>query len=131
MLRFRRLQPFIDTSATPWTYHNWFKTFELDFGSFIHHEFLISSNPLNISDNLNENINIYPNPTNEDFIIEGYIGNNSTLLIIDQMGKIIYSEKINSHFIRKSIDFEKYSTGFYTIKIKNPTGEIYKKIVKQ
>ena len=131
MLRFRRLQPFIDTSSTPWTYHNWFKTFELDFGSFIHHEFLIASNPLSISDNLKENINVYPNPTNENFIIDGYIGNNSTLLIIDQMGKIIYSEKINSNFIRKSINFEKYSAGLYTIKIKSPKVEIYKKIVKQ
>ena len=131
MLRFRRLQPFIDTSATPWTYHNWFKTFELDFGSFIHHEFLIASNPLSISDNLKENINVYPNPANESFFIDGYVGNNSKLLIIDQMGKIIYSEKINSHFIRKSINFEKYSAGLYTIKIKSPKVEIYKKIVKQ
>ena len=47
------------------------------------------------------------------------------------MGKIIYSEKINSHFIRKSINFEKYSAGLYTIKIKSPKVEIYKKIVKQ
>ena len=34
------------------------------------------------------------------------------------MGKIIYSEKINSHFISKSINFEKYSAGLYTIKLK-------------
>ena len=31
MLRFRRLNPFIDTTSVPWAYHNWFKTFELDF----------------------------------------------------------------------------------------------------
>ena len=131
MLRFRRLNPSLTPRRHLGHTHNWFKTFELDFGSFIHHEFLIASNPLSISDKLKENINVYPNPTNENFIIDGYIGNNSTLLIIDQMGKIIYSEKINSNFIRKSINFEKYSAGLYTIKIKSPKVEIYKKIVKQ
>ena len=30
MLRFRRIDPFIDSTSIPWSYHNWFKSFELD-----------------------------------------------------------------------------------------------------
>ena len=28
-----RIEPFLDSATTPWVYHNWFKTFELDFWS--------------------------------------------------------------------------------------------------
>ena len=131
MLRFRRLQPFIDTTSTPWSYHNWFKTFELDFGSFIHHEFMVASSPVSIQENIKPYINIYPNPSNSDFMLQGFLEEEAELTIINKIGKIIYKEKINAKFIRKKISFQQYPAGVYIVKIQTSKEEIIRKIVKQ
>ena len=73
----------------------------------------------NITSNINElnnNLEIYPNPTNGKKQV--YISNDyviKELLVIDQLGKVISIQKADN--TRTSIDISKYSSGLYFISI--------------
>ena len=131
MLRFRRMEPFLDSAATPWVYHNWFKTFELDFGAYIHHEFTTSTLPLTINEKSKSFFKVYPNPTTEKLIAEGLLINNGYLQIQDKLGRVIYTENIMSGLFKITLSLENYANGIYFLKVTSKDIDYVKKVVKQ
>ena len=131
MLRFRRIEPFIDTTSIPWVYYNWFKSFELDFGSYIHHEFITSETPLIIKDESKSFLNIYPNPTTDKIIVEGNLSQNGKILLQDKLGKIIFTRDVKSNSFKITINMSKYANGIYFLKIESQDIQSIKKLVKQ
>ena len=71
-----------------------------------------------------EEIMIYPNPSQGNFIVESPIGK---LFIYNVLGKIIYSQKIISE--KSKIDLSKQSKGFYFLKLNYGDKIIMRKIV--
>ena len=77
---------------------------------------------------LNNNLEIYPNPTNGKKQV--YISNDyaiKELLVIDQLGKVISSQKTDNS--RATIDISKYSSGLYFISIIDKYGTKTRPIV--
>jgi hypothetical protein len=130
MLRFRRLQPYVDTTATPWTYHNWFKTFEGDFGSYLHHEFIVAENPLSINEPPKSKFDVYPNPTSKKLNLDGNLISNGEIVILNTMGELLYQKQLLPGEINMTLNMKNYPNGIYMIKIKDNYGELVKKIVK-
>ncbi len=71
------------------------------------------------------NINIYPNPNNGNFIIEG-AEVNANLIILNLLGKQIINQKISS--IKTEIDLSNSSNGIYFIQISSEKESIIRKI---
>jgi hypothetical protein len=129
MLRFRRLTPFVDTTNIPWTYHNWFNTMELDFGSFIHHEFTASSQSTSINEQ--EGVfNIFPNPATDKLMIHADLKSKTLITLKDQLGRIVYSENMEQGVIKITIDLSDYSNGIYLLNAFSKDSRITKKIIK-
>jgi len=111
---------------------SWLKSFNADFGTNIVHQFTVGSGqPLTIQNKV-ENWNIYPNPTNDKFIIEGLSEGGTQIIINDNVGKSVFNTTIpQTGFITKNIDISHLENGIYIIKISNNTTTITKKLVKQ
>ena len=130
MMRFRRTETYIDTITTPPSYYTWIKTFEMDFGKSIHHEFITSSTALNISEETTESILIYPNPTSDNIIIQANLKGAKKIMLQDYLGRTIYSNKVlNDKFIEQ-INLSKYSNGMYLLKIISDDKEHIRKVIK-
>ncbi|MAO01820.1 MAG: hypothetical protein CMD05_02690 [Flavobacteriales bacterium] len=130
-LKLRRINAYVDTNATPWTYHTWFKDFELDFGSFIHHEFVVGDYGLNIGSNKNMSFDIFPNPSYNNLTIRGTFLEKGKIIIYDNLGRSIYSKKYNHGIQNITIDMSSFSKGLYFIKLKSKTSQKIEKIIKQ
>ncbi len=130
-LRFRRLNPFVDSTATPMTYHTWIKSFELDFGSSLHHEFTVSSNALNIKEESKTFINVYPNPIKNALTIKGLFKTKSNVTIFDKLGRIVYDNAIGAGNVQTSIDMSNFDNGIYILQINSEKNKYIRKIVKQ
>ena len=81
-----------------------------------------------ISENdLNSTIKIYPNPTQNNLIVEGE--NMKSITIVNSHGMIVYKIwDINN--MKCSVDLSKYYSGIYYLKIATVEGETIRKIVK-
>ena len=130
-LKLRRINAYVDTNVTPWTYHTWFKDFELDFGSFIHHEFVVGDYGLNIGSNKNMSFDIFPNPSYNNLTIKGTFLEKGQIIIYDNLGRSIYSKKYNHGVQNITIDMSSFSKGLYFIKLKSKTSQKIEKIIKQ
>ena len=109
---------------------SWIKSFEGDFGRSIHHQFKIGS-PTNILDESLQNWEIYPNPTKNQFNIQGVITEATTIILTNNLGEIVQQFKIDERGVfKKNIALEGLSNGIYFIKISNSKEEITKKVVK-
>jgi len=73
------------------------------------------------------NIAVYPNPTNDKIEIES--PKKTNIEIINARGQII--EKLKTSNIKTKVDLTKYSSGVYIIKAKTDNGIIVKKIIKK
>jgi Secretion system C-terminal sorting domain len=71
-------------------------------------------------------ISIFPNPANGILFING-LTTQSDVWIYDLTGKMILNPQVDSN----QIDISSLPTGFYSIKIKTPTGILTKKFVKE
>ena len=131
MLRFKRLQDFIDSSSIAMTIHKWIKTFELDFGSFIKHEFMVKGSILDVKDINTPLFNFYPNPTSNHIIITGTSNNNGNITILDKLGKIMHSETFGKGSLNTKINMENYAAGIYFIKLNSNNTEITKKVIRE
>jgi hypothetical protein len=83
----------------------------------------------NIGFDFNDNINIYPNPTNDKI----YISNSNTdqpsdIQLLDINGRQLY--KTSSKDAETEISLSKYPQGTYLIRISNATNSVVKKVVK-
>jgi hypothetical protein len=107
---------------------SWLKTFEGDFGRFIHHEFR-TEDVLSNSEIKNKNIKVYPNPATNEIAVIGNLINSSELILTDNIGRIVSITKIEKNKTAHKINISNLSKGIYFISVDN--NKIIKKIVKQ
>ena len=86
------------------------------------------SQDLNVLENNENDIRIYPNPTNGNITIE-LAEENNTIDIYDNIGKRINSFQTDNKLM--SIDISEYPAGLYLVVIKNNNKTIFKKIIKK
>ena len=75
---------------------------------------------------VNSNISVYPNPAN-DFVNIESSANINEVKIFNNLGQIVYSQKIDNNFVR--INTEKFITGIYHIQINSQDGIKTQKLV--
>lgn len=95
--------------------------------------FLYQQNTPCITTGLNEisqqNIlNIYPNPSQGNILIEYYLQEDAGFEIFDVLGQLIYSEKL-FRGVQSNITIKKLSHGMYVARIKNESGIKTQKII--
>lgn len=96
--------------------------------------FYASTNLLGIKNSVNslsENINIYPNPFNNSFIIDAGYSNefiNTTLKVYNTLGVLIYNQTLQNQ--KTEVDLSSFPKGIYSVKIESKNGIISKKLIK-
>ena len=90
--------------------------------------FLVRSNLLNNNDfDAKSGFAVYPNPASDKLTIETHGDDISSILIVDMVGKVLFSEEaLNTKF--KDIDISSFAEGIYFVNINNGTT---KKIIKK
>ena len=107
---------------------SWLKSFEGDFGRFIHHEFRIED-PLSNSIINNKNVVIFPNPTSDEIIVFGNLANASKIILSDNIGRIVSVTNIQKNISTHKIDISNFSKGVYFISIDD--NKTSRKVIKQ
>ena len=107
---------------------SWLKSFDGDFGRFIHHEFRVED-ALSNSEINDINITIFPNPATNEIIVIGDLANSSKLILTDNIGRIVSAINIDKNNNTHKIDIRNLSKGIYFISIDN--NKTIKKVVKQ
>ena len=109
---------------------SWLKAFNADFGTNIIHQFTIGESQSTTQHN--NQWEIFPNPTNNNIVIEGVCNEKSKITILDNLGKEIISPIITSSgFISETIDLSKFENGIYFVKINNDQENKITKVIKQ
>jgi hypothetical protein len=116
MVRFREIEA------------SWLKSFDGDFGRFIHHEFRVEDGLSNSEIN-DVDIKIFPNPATNEIIVIGDLANSTKLILTDNIGRIVSTINIDKNNNTHKIDIKNLSKGIYFISIDN--NKIIKKVVKQ
>jgi hypothetical protein len=116
MVRFREIEA------------SWLKSFDGDFGRFIHHEFRVEDGLSNSEIN-DVDIKIFPNPATNEIIVIGDLANSTKLILTDNIGRIVSTINIDKNNNTHKIDIKNLSKGIYFISINN--NKIIKKVVKQ
>ena len=112
------------------------ETFEPDFGNYIQYNFTVGFD-LGIDDvgELDEELNIYPNPNNGVFDIEmsGNIDFDAQLQIYDIMGRKILNQKMNAglDYAEAKVELTSIPAGHYIVKVITKNGVYTKEFVKQ
>ena len=75
----------------------------------------------------NENINIYPNPSNGSFMIDITKYKGVNLTIVDALGKEVINQNLNSS--NTPIDLTNHKKGVYVVKLKGENINLIKKII--
>jgi len=120
MVRFREL------GAT------WLKSFNADFGTNIVHQFNVGSVQSTSSNTHTMEYEIFPNPTKEKIIIEGFSDEKTQISVLNNLGeRVIKAENIPAGFISKNIDLKTLSKGIYFVEISNNKTTTTQKVVKQ
>ena len=83
--------------------------------------------PLGVNDNNDQYVNVFPNPTNGIFNIEG--NNIRKVEIINAYGQIVYSKEIKAENIQ--LDLSNYSIGTYMLRVVTDNGISTKQIIKK
>ena len=106
---------------------SWLKSFDGDFGRFIHHEFRVEDASSNSEIN-DINITIFPNPATNEIIVIGDLANSSKLILTDNIGRIVSAINIDKNNNTHKIDIRNLSKGIYFISIDD--NKTIKKVVK-
>ena len=85
-------------------------------------------NTTGIKSSSNNNVNIYPNPNNGNFIIETPSTDNQTLQIFDVTGKMVLNQNINGKI---NIDASNLDNGVYFVQVKTKENISTQKIIVQ
>ncbi|WP_158839613.1 M6 family metalloprotease domain-containing protein [Polaribacter sp. L3A8] len=98
-------------------------------GSWKYNDYTYNVNgaPLNLEDNLDENISIYPNPTDNKFTINLGQYKNSSVSIFSIDGRLIYKELQKGNTME--VDAISFNTGIYLVRISNNKETITKKLI--
>ena len=94
--------------------------------SNIHHQSFATA--MLSADEINNSIQVYPNPANEKVIIE--LGNliGQHLKIMNAIGQVVYDTEIKNKKIE--IDLSDLANGIYTVQVQTTNGTVVKKLVK-
>ena len=77
-------------------------------------------------------LRLYPNPTSGTIYLHAeQLSGTATVEIIDALGRVIHSQRIESSTIYTSIDLSPYATGVYTLTLRDAAGTTMRRIVKQ
>ena len=110
----------------------WLKSFNADFGTNIVHQFTIGSAQSTSSNTHPMQWEIFPNPTKERILIEGFSDDKTQISVLNNLGeRVIKTENIQAGFTSKNIDLSKLSKGIYFVEISNNKTTTIKKVVKQ
>ena len=110
----------------------WLKSFNADFGTNIVHQFTIGSAQSTSSNTHPMQWEIFPNPTKDKILIEGFSDDKTQISVLNNLGeRVIITESIQAGFTSKNIDLSKLSQGIYFVKISNNKTTTIKKVVKQ
>lgn len=82
-----------------------------------------------VRDGLANRVNIYPNPSNGNFIVEGAFGEKAMAKILDVTGKTVTTVEINSN--KQNIDLSAFGNGVYFVEIANGNQKAMFKVFKQ
>ena len=85
-----------------------------------------TGNPIND----NTQIQIYPNPTNADIVINWQEPTNGTLNIFDKTGRLIFSQNISQNTDNLAFNSSELPTGIYMIQFKSEDNVAVKRFVK-
>lgn len=75
-------------------------------------------------DELNADLQVYPNPINDKLYVKGVEGE---LKIHDSFGKIVYAAHLANEAL---VDFTDFSSGVYFVSVENQSGIFTKKVIK-
>lgn len=98
----------------------------LQYSSFGYHTF-VNFPVLNVNDTPLKYLIVYPNPAQNELIIQSVIDRFDFVSIIDVTGKIVLSE---NNFHSKKIDISHLKSGMYFLNIKSSQGNITEKFIK-
>jgi len=82
--------------------------------------------------NNENNVKVYPNPSNDNFNIvvsQGILDNNAELLLMDQLGRILYRKKVEA--TTTTISTKQMADGAYNIIVQYGNNKSTLKIVKE
>jgi len=82
-----------------------------------------------VHEGLQANVNVYPNPTNGNFIIEGNFETRTIATILDLTGKVIVSMELNN--VKNNVDLRAFESGLYFIELVSGDQKAMFKIFKQ
>jgi hypothetical protein len=110
----------------------WLKSFNADFGTNIVHQFTVGSAQSTSSNTHPIKWEIFPNPTKDKILIEGFSDEKTQIFVLNNLGeRVIKTENIQAGFISKNIDLSRLSKGIYFVEISNNKTTTIKKVVKQ
>jgi polyhydroxybutyrate depolymerase len=82
----------------------------------------------NNKNELNSNMQLFPNPTNDHLTIEINTNPNQRFVIINLLGQIVYTSTINK---KATVNTSGFASGVYFLKLITENGDVVKKFVKQ
>lgn len=111
------------------------ESFPRDFGNYHRYNFTVGVTLGLDEKSLNRDINVYPNPNDGIFYIEmeGDLGNNAQVQVIDLMGRVITTKKMNTSekYSNAKIEMENTPSGQYILKIQTNDSVYTKNFVKK
>ncbi len=98
------------------------------FGAFVSDVYKLTVTSASFISDIQENeIRVYPNPTDGKFIVEITTPETGTISVVDISGKVIIIKTMNSN--RSEIDLSSYPKGVYIVDINTGTQSIKKRII--
>ncbi len=88
--------------------------------------FMFSALSIEEINDLNFNLSVYPNPTQEILHVE--LNQKSNYSIIDMFGKVIKTGKVQEG--QNELDLKNFQAGIYFLKLSNDSGSVIKKVMK-
>ena len=110
---------------------SWLKSFNADFGTNIIHQFTVGGSQTSTEKENSRSWEIFPNPSTENILIEGFSEANCQIKILDNLGKkIIAFTTQGAGFISKRFDITKLKSGVYFVEINTENSKTIKKFIK-
>ena len=85
--------------------------------------------------NTNEGISIYPNPTEESFIIsiKSSLGQNVNISLVNSLGQVVIQRQrfSNSEIMQEDVNISNLSNGTYFLLVQTASGSWSNKVVKK
>ena len=93
-------------------------------------DFIIEGATLNLEENIQNNINLYPNPSNGNLTVTWKLtSEESNIKIYNVLGRLILSKNINDGQQRLDLNMTKEASGIYFIKLKVGNRLMRKKLI--